>query len=314
MNKKYVKQVFHFTALSLFFSGLFFMFIGIGSVAVQLYNQPEKISRLVGSFKTLDKDSLPKLFVIQSGSMEPSIETASLILSVPRENYTKGEVISFNSKGRVVTHRIARVDVKNGTPMYFTKGDANEDLDAGLVYSEDIVGSVMLVVPKVGYAVDQAKTPKGFILLVIIPATIIIYEELRKILSELRKMFRHFIAKYKKHPITDSPSRKTLPKTAIIVPIFASLIILIGFTGSYFFDLAEVKNNFIGVHTPIPTQTPSVSTLPTLSPSPTSSTRPSTSPTSSSTPRPSISPTPTNTPRPTESSEPSPEVTPTTTP
>ena len=43
------------------------------------------------------------------------------------------------------------------------------------------------IIPFVGYAVDFAKKPLGFALIIIIPATLIIYDEIRKIYGELKK-------------------------------------------------------------------------------------------------------------------------------
>jgi hypothetical protein len=76
-----------------------------------------------------------------------------------------------------------------GETVYRTKGDANEEADQKVIPKTKVVGSVFLGVPKIGYAVESAKTPQGFILLVVVPATIIVYEELRSIGRELRKLW-----------------------------------------------------------------------------------------------------------------------------
>jgi len=49
------------------------------------------------------------------------------------------------------------------------------------------VGKVLFDVPYLGYAVETARKPIGFVLLIIIPAGIIVYDEVRKIVSELKK-------------------------------------------------------------------------------------------------------------------------------
>jgi len=48
------------------------------------------------------------------------------------------------------------------------------------------VGKVLFSVPFVGYAVDFAKKPMGFALIIVVPAAIIIYDEIKKIIQELK--------------------------------------------------------------------------------------------------------------------------------
>src|SRR3990172_869371 len=124
-------------------------------------------------------------YVVLSGSMEPAIKTASIVFSVPQKIYNAGDVITFAPDGNfenLITHRIEFKlfpDGGGGEPIYVTSGDANEEVDKLEVLPGDIVGKVVFTVPYLGYPVDFAKRPYGFILLVIIPATIIIYEELK---------------------------------------------------------------------------------------------------------------------------------------
>ncbi|MBI4049804.1 MAG: signal peptidase I [Candidatus Doudnabacteria bacterium] len=130
-----------------------------------------------------------KFYVVQSGSMEPEIKTGSIVLVKPASEYKIGDVITFGpvAKGKVpTTHRIAEVRVQTGEPVYVTKGDANEAADTREISKKDIFGKVLFDVPFVGYAVAWAKTPVGFLILVIIPAVLIIYEESKKLFLALR--------------------------------------------------------------------------------------------------------------------------------
>lgn len=68
------------------------------------------------------------LFVIQSGSMEPTLPSGTVILSRrPRDaaQIEAGEIVSFKtSSGNLVTHRIVEVLTgTGGTVSYRTKGD-----------------------------------------------------------------------------------------------------------------------------------------------------------------------------------------------
>ena len=131
-----------------------------------------------------------KLMIVQSGSMAPAIKMGSIVMVKPMDEYKIGDVISFGEITRTkapTTHRIYDMKVEGGEPIYITKGDANNAPDTGEIKKEDIVGKVLFSVPFVGYAVDFAKKPMGFALIIIVPAAIIIVDEAKKIISELRK-------------------------------------------------------------------------------------------------------------------------------
>lgn len=94
-----------------------------------------------------------------------------LILVKKQSSYSQNEVITFqNTNQRITTHRIN--EIKNGSII--TKGDANRVEDNDTVSQEQILGKVILVIPKIGFLVAFAKTLPGLILLVLIPAGILI--------------------------------------------------------------------------------------------------------------------------------------------
>lgn len=63
----------------------------------------------------------------------------------------EGQVIVFEKNDSSIIHRVVDIQTVNGTTRYFTKGDANEDMDAGFILSSDIVGLVNYKVPYIGY-------------------------------------------------------------------------------------------------------------------------------------------------------------------
>jgi len=63
----------------------------------------------------------------------------------------EGQVIAFEKNGSVIVHRIVKIEVINGVSRYYTKGDANEDNDAGYILDSEIVGLVNYKLPVVGY-------------------------------------------------------------------------------------------------------------------------------------------------------------------
>lgn len=123
-----------------------------------------------------------KTFLIQSGSMEPSIMTGDIVIVQENSNYMMGEVVTFiNKEGRTVTHRIAGTTGADSSTQFKTKGDANRSSDEDTVSLNNILGKVIFVVPKIGFLVAFTKTIPGFIVLIIFPALFIISSELVKI-------------------------------------------------------------------------------------------------------------------------------------
>ncbi len=131
-----------------------------------------------------------KFMVVKSGSMMPAIKMGSIVMVKPVGEYKIGDVISFGEVTKTkasTTHRIYDIKVAGGEPYYITKGDANENPDQGEIPKREIIGKVLFSVPFVGYAVDFAKKPIGFALIIIIPAAIIIFDEIKKIFQEFAK-------------------------------------------------------------------------------------------------------------------------------
>ena len=142
-----------------------------------------------------------QLFVVQSGSMKPSIDIGSVLLVQPASQvkkiaspqptsvFHKGDIVTFLSGDNPVSHRVVEVEESDSQITYETKGDANRTLDQGKVSEKQILGKTVLVVPFVGHAVNFAKTQMGYIFLIVVPITLIIYSEILAISSEIRKIF-----------------------------------------------------------------------------------------------------------------------------
>lgn len=133
---------------------------------------------------TLNLPNGYKLYTVQSGSMQPAIKVGSLVVSQKATDYKVGDVITFKNAPAPTTHRIA--EIKDS--VYTTKGDANDSADTEPVRQEQILGKVVLSLPYLGYPVSFAKTKEGFIGLIVIPATIIVYSEILNIKNEIIKL------------------------------------------------------------------------------------------------------------------------------
>lgn len=61
------------------------------------------------------------------------------------------DIVVFNSNGKRVVHRVVDIQRIDGKNRYFTKGDANDSLDAGYITDEKIEGIVLFKVAYIGY-------------------------------------------------------------------------------------------------------------------------------------------------------------------
>ncbi len=123
-----------------------------------------------------------KSYLVQSGSMEPTIMTGDIVVVHQQSEYLKNDVVTFfNSEGRIVTHRIISDSKEAENTVYATKGDANRSSDNDMVTSDKIIGKVILVIPKLGYFVAFSKSLPGLFILIFVPAFTLILDELLKL-------------------------------------------------------------------------------------------------------------------------------------
>src|SRR3989344_1992438 len=134
---------------------------------------------LLNHFKIIET---VKPFVVMSGSMNPAVKLGSVVIVKPESSYRPGDIITYapdGNKENPITHRIVFRKFPEGPagePVYITAGDANDDFDSVQVGPANVIGRVQFSIPYLGYLVSLAKQPYGFILFVIVPATIVIYE------------------------------------------------------------------------------------------------------------------------------------------
>lgn len=179
-------------------------------------------------------------YVILSGSMEPALPVGSVAIAQQQTAYSVGDVITFKRPGEKIatSHRIADIS-KNGE--FVTKGDANKSTDTGTVAPASITGKVFLTVPYIGYVVDFAKSPKGFLSLIVIPATIIVYEELKNIWKELLAGLRK-----KRKTIAQQRTFKNITPIAVFLVVLVSGSLFTATAGAYFYDKEGTQNNILG--------------------------------------------------------------------
>lgn len=126
-------------------------------------------------------------YTVLTGSMSPLIPQGSIVYSQSKNDYGKGDIITFEQGGVTVTHRVVEKITENGKTLFKTQGDANNAADSNPVPAENIKGKVELFVPEVGKLVMFLKTLPGFFSLVILPTLIFIAFELFNMKKEIEK-------------------------------------------------------------------------------------------------------------------------------
>lgn len=224
-------------------------------------------------------------FIILSGSMKPAIGVGSISIVQAQQRYSPGDIITYSKTGKnkmTVTHRVTEVIESStyyGDPEYVTKGDANEEADSGIVKHANVAGRVIVSLPYLGYIADFAKTPKGFVLLIIVPATIIIYEELKNLKKQFAQMLRSVAdslearrAEQTQDTVIQNAERSSFPKIAILIPVITLPAIFMATAHAIYAD-TEISSSNVFVASSefnsenFPTPTPTTTATPTPTPS-----------------------------------------------
>ena len=128
-------------------------------------------------------------YTILTQSMYPTIKAGDVVITYKDENnkYDVGDVVTFISDsngGITVTHRIMETYDLNGYYSYVTKGDNNNARDNEMVKSDNVLGKVILKIPKIGYAQQFLVSKTGWIVAVLLPCLgVVIYDILKLFLS-----------------------------------------------------------------------------------------------------------------------------------
>lgn len=141
---------------------------------------------------TSNKLKVPyKIYTVESGSMQPTLHQGDLIVTKESVTYTSGDIVTFapataTKKYQAITHRIIDTKEINGTTLFTTKGDFNKAADIDPLYKNQIIGRFVFKIPLVGYFISFLRTMLGFIIIIVIPTTILIYQEILGILNVIQ--------------------------------------------------------------------------------------------------------------------------------
>jgi len=140
--------------------------------------------------------------IVLSGSMSPTIEPGDIVISthVKPDEIEKGDIITFkdqNNPKNCITHRVVNIVKDDDGNIYFrTKGDANDEPDINIVPSSMLVGKVVVTIPYLGYLPTFAKSKIGFITLIFIPGTLIIVNEIIRMIKISREENKNNMKKF----------------------------------------------------------------------------------------------------------------------
>lgn len=132
-------------------------------------------------------------YTILTQSMYPTIKAGDVVITYKDVNgkYNPGDVITFVSKqnGNItITHRITEAVNLNNAYSYKTKGDNNNSADTEVIPGENVLGKVVVKIPKAGYIQQFLVSKTGWIVAVILPcAGIVIYDVIKLFKFTARK-------------------------------------------------------------------------------------------------------------------------------
>ena len=95
------------------------------------------------------------IFNVVTGSMSGTIEINDYVVVKNTQDVKIGDIVTFMSEGELITHRLV---IANGD-TFVTRGDANTADDFSISRG-DIVGKVVLVIPKAGIWKNVISEPK----------------------------------------------------------------------------------------------------------------------------------------------------------
>jgi signal peptidase len=131
-----------------------------------------------------------RLFIVHSGSMSPTFDAGSLILTrtIDPEEIKENDIITYKAISDKVatTHRVVEIIPKPNL-QFITRGDANQIDDAEPVTPDEILGKVVIYIPYAGYVLSFARTRKGMAIIILIPGLIILISQMIQLLKLMKE-------------------------------------------------------------------------------------------------------------------------------
>lgn len=134
-----------------------------------------------------------RLFAVATGSMVPdyNVNDVLLIKEVNHSELKVGDDITYLGKkedvtGKIVTHRIIDIEMRNGKKTYLTKG-INNEVEDPTIEDGQIYGKVVGKTPIVTQINHIVKNQYGFFFLIFLPLVTVIFLEIADTVTDMKK-------------------------------------------------------------------------------------------------------------------------------
>ena len=125
-----------------------------------------------------------RMFTVVTGSMEPIYNVGDVVISkeVDPSTITEGDDVVYlgkvnDFKDKIVTHRVIKIDSKDGEYYFTTKG-VNNDYSDPVINSNQIYGKVVYKPVVLSFLSSILNTKLGFYLLIFVPVAFLIFLEI----------------------------------------------------------------------------------------------------------------------------------------
>ena len=124
--------------------------------------------------------------------MEPTLEIDDVVVvqKCDTSQLQKGDIITFEQDGRIISHRILEITKEKGDIKFETKGDNNEIPDPEKVEAGQVYGKVLFKVKRIGKVISYIQNVRGLINIAIFVVIVYILISLRDKQKNTRKMKR----------------------------------------------------------------------------------------------------------------------------
>ena len=111
------------------------------------------VSLMLGTIMLISNQFRYGALVIATESMTGELNVGDVVIYEAYEDQPikEGQVIVIENNGTAIVHRVVDIEIINGVTRYYTKGDANEDNDAGYITEANIGGIAKNKLPMLGY-------------------------------------------------------------------------------------------------------------------------------------------------------------------
>lgn len=134
-----------------------------------------------------------RIFTVATGSMVPdyNVNDVLAIKEVNHDELKIGDDITYlgtkqDVNGKIVTHRIIDIEMKDGKKVYITKG-INNEVEDPTIEDNQIYGKVVGKIPIVTEINHIIKNQYGFFFLIFLPLVIVIFLEIADTVTEIKR-------------------------------------------------------------------------------------------------------------------------------